>query len=139
MKLKIYDVAYYTNEYGEIKEISSLCRALEAYMEDKSYSELINYVRFGPVAAPKEILEKGMWEEYKKVWPSSKDAAVVIHIDFDTYVNATIDEKKKLIIETLLVAIKSISKKAKLDYDSFEKDILTLTASMKLEKIKSDM
>lgn len=126
MKLKIYDVAYYTQEYGVIEEVALLCQAISDYVEDKSYSEIINYIRFGPVVAPKDILDKGLWNEYKKVWPSSKDAAVVVHIDYDIYVNATIEEKKKLIIENLLKAVKSISKKAKIDYTSFERDIMNL-------------
>jgi len=135
MRLKIYDVAYYTKEYGVIKEISALCQDISDYVESKSYSEMVNYIRFGPVVAPKEILEKGLWKEYKKIWPSSKDAAIVVHIDFDTYVNATIEGKKKLIIENLLKAVKSISKKAKIDYTLFEKDIMDFCKKNKIEYV----
>lgn len=124
MILKIYDIAYYSKEYGIDEEVSELCRELTNFVEDKSYSEIVNYIRFGPVVAPKDILEKGLWKEYKKVWVSSKDAAIVVHIDFDTYVNATVEERKKLIIEKLLESVKAISKKAKIDYTSFEKDIM---------------
>lgn len=124
MRLKIYDVAYYTKEYGVIEEITVFCQELSEYLEDKSYSEIVNYIRFGPVAAPNEILEKGLWKEYKKIWPSSKDVAIVVHIDFDSYVNATIEEKKEMLIENLVNAVKSISKKAKINCASFEKDIL---------------
>ena len=133
MRLKIYDVAYYTKEYGVIEEVSTMCQELSDYVEDKSYSEIVNYIRFGPVAAPNEILEKGLWKDYKKIWLSSKDAAVVVHIDFDTYVNATTEGKKKLIIENLLMAVKSISKKAKIDYTLFEKDIIDFCKESNLE------
>ena len=46
-----------------------------------------------------------------------------LHIDYDEYVKADISEKKKLIINNILSSVKSISKRAKLDYKSFENDV----------------
>lgn len=124
MVLKIYDVAYYTKEHGEIKEISELCQALSEYVRDKSYSKMVNYIRIGPVAAPREVLQKGLWKEFNRVWGTTGDASVISHMDYDMYVNAPIEEKKKMIIENVLLSIKRISQKGKIDLVRFKEDII---------------
>lgn len=50
-------------------------------------------------------------------------ASVYLPIDYEKYVRADVTHKKILIIENILASVKSISKRGKIDYSLFEKDV----------------
>ena len=123
MELNINSPAYYTNVYGVDDEIYLMCRELAQYLKDKDYSETIKVVGIVPIIAPEEEIEKGLWKETKKVELKYGFASLSLHVNYSEYVDADIDRKKGMIIDNILMSIKSIKSKAKLDYKSFENDI----------------
>ena len=123
MELNINSPAYYTQNYGVIDEIYWLCRDMSLFVKNKQYSDVINVIGITPIIAPDFILEKGLCKDVKKVELKYGFAAVSLRIDFDEYINSDLYKKKLLIVKNILQSIKVIQKKAKLDYDRFEKDI----------------
>lgn len=123
MELNINSPAYYTKEFGVDNEIYWMCRRLSALIEKNNYSGIINVIGIVPIVAPRSWIEKGLWKEKRRCDLKYGVASVSLHIDYDEYVKADISEKKKLMINNILSSVKSISKRAKLDYKSFENDV----------------
>lgn len=73
-----------------------------------------------PIIAPDIIDIK----ETKKYSLTYGFAFVSLKIDYNKFVYSNIEQKKKLIIENILLSIKVIHKKAKIDYKQFELDII---------------
>ena len=92
-------------------------------MKDKSYSPIVNIVGIVPIVAPKEIVEQGLCKETKKCEAKAGFAPVSLQIDYETYVYADIDVKKKLIVNNILASVKAIHSRAKIDFAAFHKDI----------------
>ena len=78
-----------------------------------------------PIIAPISEIEKGLCKEHKKCEPKAGFASVFLQIDYEEYVKGDISVKKKLIIDNILRSVKSISKRGKIDYRSFEEDVKT--------------
>lgn len=123
MELNINSPAYYTKIYGVDDEIYWMCRELAQYMKDKDYSESIKIVGIVPIIAPKEVIEKGLCKEVKKVELKSGFASLSLHVNYAKYVVADIYKKKSMIIDNILKSIKTIKSRAKFDYKRFENDI----------------
>ena len=123
MELNINSPAYYKELYGIDSEIYSLCQSLYQYFKEKKYSDLIDTIGIIPIIAPKELIEKGEYKEKKRCFVSYGFADVILFIDYETYVNADMDEKKSLIVKNVLASVKSIKSKGKINYDSFKKDM----------------
>lgn len=64
------------------------------------------------------------YKESKKCEAKAGFASVSLQIDYETYVNADIDEKKRLIVNNILASVKAIHSRAKIDFVEFHKDIL---------------
>ena len=62
--------------------------------------------------------------ETKKCETKAGFASVCLQIEYETHVNADIDEKKRLIINNVLASVKAIRSRAKIDYAEFRKDIM---------------
>ena len=124
MELNINSPAYYSKEYGVCDDIYRLCRDISEYVREKKYSEIIKSVGIVPIIAPYEILQSGLFKEQKKCEVKYGFASVSIQIDFNQYVEADIEGKKKLIIKNILASMKSIQKKGSINYVQFEKDII---------------
>lgn len=124
MDLNINSPVYYKNIYGVDDEIYLMCRDISAFVKDKKYSDIVDIVGISPVVAPKELTENGQWKEEIKYDLKFKLISVRKQIDFEKYINSNADGKCKLISGNILKSIKSISRKAKIDYNQFEKDLL---------------
>ena len=124
MELTIYEPAYYSKINGSDPNIKSFLDKISSFVVDKTYSPVIFEIMIAPVVAPKEILDQGLWDESAKCWPSSNDAAVFIHIPYKEYVNASVDEKKRLLLLSVFSAMERIEKKGKINMKQFKKDIL---------------
>lgn len=124
MQLNINSPAYYSNQYGVDDEIYLMCREISRFMNDKNYSEKIDTVGIVPIIAPKELIQKGLWQQEIKYDMKIKLAYVSKWIDFDEYRSSDIEGRRILILKNILDSMKSISRKANLDYDSFKKDLL---------------
>ena len=123
MKLKIYDVAYYTKFEGRNEAVAAVCHELCELVQQKTYCSAIDYVRISPIAAPKEVLSKGLWSEYCKVWKSSKDAAVSLQMDYQQYKAASDKGKVQMVIQNILDSVRILSSRIPFDVASFEQDV----------------
>ena len=123
MELNINSPAYYKEVYGIDSEIYSLCQSLYQYFKEKKYSNLIDTIGIIPIIAPKELIEKGIYKEVKRCFVSYGFADVNLFIDYKTYVDADMEEKKSLIVKNVLTSVKSIKTKGKIDYDAFVNDM----------------
>lgn len=124
MELNINSPAYFTNEYGIIDEIYVMCREISDCVKNKKYSNLVNIIGITPIVAPKEIIEKGLYKEERKCETKYGFASVSLHISYEEFIKSGIEEKKILIVRNILSSIKSIHKKAEIDFVEFKKDIM---------------
>lgn len=124
MELNINSPAYYSQEYWVDDEIYWMCRQLAAAVRENKYSDIIDVIGIVPIAAPDAIIEKGLYKEHKRCEPEYGFASVSLHINFEEYVKADISGKKRLMIKNILASVKAVSKKGKIDYRSFEKDVV---------------
>lgn len=123
MDLNINSPTYYTQIYGVDDEIYWMCRELCKAFKEKQYSDVINIIGIVPIVAPLSEIEKGFCKEHKRCEPKAGFASACLQIDYEEYVKGDISAKKKLIIDNVLKSVKSISKRGKIDYRSFEKDV----------------
>ena len=124
MQLNINSPAYFSNEYGVDGEIHFMCREISKFMNERHYSEKIETIGIVPIVAPKDLIEQGAWQEEIKYSMKLKLAYVSKQIEFNEYKLASINERKLLIVNNILVSVKAISRKGKLDYARFSKDLL---------------
>lgn len=124
MKIELYDPAYYSNIFGIEKEIRIFLDDISEYYNNKNYSECIEKYYICSVVAPKNVLENGLWPNEVNCDLKYHHCDAFNQIDYDTYVNASLEERKSLLVKNILVCMKLLEKKAKLDYLAFEKDML---------------
>ena len=124
MELNINSPSYFTRQYGVIDEIYNMCQDLRYWVKDKHYSPVVDIVGIVPIIAPKEMIESGLFKEQKKCEAKAGFASVSLQIDYEVYVNADIDEKKRLIVKNVLASVKAIHSRAKIDFTAFSKDIM---------------
>lgn len=120
MVLNINSPSYYTEKFGIIDEIYNLCKNIRKEVKDKTYSNIVDTIGIVPIIAPDIIDIK----ETKKYSLTYGFVFVSLKIDYNKFVYSNIEQKKKLIIENILLSIKVIHKKAKIDYKQFELDII---------------
>ena len=124
MELNINSPSYFTREYGVIDEIYDMCREIRYWVKDKHYCSVVDIVGIVPIIAPKEVIDGGSYKEVKKCEAKAGFVSVSLQIDYEAYVNADIDEKKRLIVNNVLASVKAIHSRAKIDYAAFSKDIV---------------
>lgn len=115
--------AYYTGVYGIDDEIYWMCRELAQYVKSKEYSKCIKTVGIVPIIASEGEIKKGLWKESNHVSLKCGFASVSLQIDYKEYVEADINKKKSLIIDNILKSLKTIKRRAGIDYRMFEDDI----------------
>lgn len=124
MELILFDPAYYSKEFGVDKEIRKFLDDISNYFFQKSYSKTITIIRISSPIVPKKVVDDGGWPNTIKCWPSSHDASVFNRIKYELYVHANLEVRKSLLVKNILISMKLLEKKAKLDYLAFEKDML---------------
>jgi len=124
MKLNINSPAYYTAQYGVIDEIYVMCKEISDFVRNNRYSDLIDIIGITPIIAPEEIINTGLFKEEIKCELKYGFAAVRLQINYEIFFKSDIMEKKKLIVENILKSVKAIAKRAKLDVEAFNKDIM---------------
>ena len=129
MELNINSPAYFTNHYGVDDEVYKYCRKLHDYFKTKEYSKTLTIIGITPVIAPEEIYNQGMWKEKVKIVGAGTCAMIDIRINFENYYNADSNEKKELIKQMLIKAIKKIKSKGKFNWEQFRDDLLNYTDS----------
>ena len=128
MKIEIRPPCYYSQHHAVDEEITGMARMISAYMEDRSYSEIISTVDIVPVVAPENILEEGLWEEEVMLTRSTGRISVFKYIDYLKYLNGSAEKRKKLTVKCILEAVKLIRSKpgTKFDVNQFGIDLLGL-------------
>ena len=135
MNLELHPPSYFSTEHGIDDEIYWFLRGISKYFFDKEYSEIVNKVSIMSIVAPDEIIRQGKWQEHISVYKSIECAYVAKQTDYTEYLNADMEGRKKLMVENILGAIKSIRTRAKFDYVRFEKDLLSFVENFNMETI----
>ena len=130
MILSINSPAYFSAEYGVDDEVYWMGRELSRYLEDKTYSCLIDTVGVCPIIAPESWADDSV-----NCMPSAGVATVFLHTDFEKYLNADIEGRKALVIDNVLRSVKKIPKKYKFNYAAFEKDVLAFCCKHNIKLI----
>ena len=121
MDLNINSPSYYKDIYGIDDNVYRMCKDIRNFMKDKKYSDI---VAITPVIAPEDLDVDSKWRNSINYQIKYRVIDIRKSIDFDEYVNSDIDNKCRLIIKNILESVKAISRKGKLDYNKFEKDLL---------------
>lgn len=124
MEMNVNSPSYYKNIYGIDDEIYWMCRGISSFVKDKKYSEIVNIIGITPIVAPQDLIDRGEWKGEIKYDLKFQLVSVRKHIDYDKYISSNIEGKKKLIVDNILKSVKSVSRKAKINYEAFERDIL---------------
>lgn len=124
MELNINSPSYYSMEFGVDDEVYWFCRKIAKFAKDKTYSEIIDKIGVMPGLVPKELLDKGLWKEVLKYDFKCNLVIISKNIDYEKYLSADMEGKKKLILSGLLEMLYKMRKKGQFDYERFKKDIL---------------
>ena len=126
--LNINSPAYYTAVHGVVDEVYKMCHNIECNIDIKKYTNSLESIGITPYIVPNELIKQGEWKEVKRVLLKAKIAIISLHIDYDTYLKADVNEKKKLILQNVFDSLMIISRKIKNDfnYELFVKDILNI-------------
>ncbi|GAA0124079.1 Imm44 family immunity protein [uncultured Clostridium sp.] len=124
MDLNINSPSYYKDIYGIDDDVYRMCRNIMNFMKDKKYSDIIDVIAITPVIAPEDLDVDSKWRNSINYKIKYRLIDIRKSIDFEEYVNSDIDNKCRLIVNNILASVKAISRKGKLDYDKFQKDLL---------------
>jgi hypothetical protein len=126
--LNINSPAYYTSTYGVIDEVYQMCYKISQNIDLSKYTSCIDSIGITPIIAPDNIIRIGKWKEIKKVLLKSRLAIISLHIDYDTYCNANINEKRNLVLQNVFDSLLVVSKAVKNDfnYEKLVEDILNI-------------
>lgn len=116
MNFFINSPAYYTQENGVIDEIYDFCKTITYSIDVRNYTNAIDTIGITPIIAPRDALEK-MWSEEKRVSLPYRMASISLHIDYDTYCSADIEDKKKMILDNIFESLRIIKTKLHKDFD----------------------
>ncbi len=124
MEININSPRYYKDVYGIDSEIYQLCQKMHDFFKEKKYSDLINIVGIVPIIAPQEFINQGKYRGKKFCSTVYGFADVQLFIDYNSYVNGSIEEKKSYIVKNVLKSVKAIKGKGKINYKLFELDMM---------------
>lgn len=122
MELNINMPAYFSQQYGIDDEVYRFCQKVQAYFEDKEYSDTLHTIGIVPVAAPQKLYDEGAWTEAVRLIGGKSCASIVIRMNLEEYDHADSAGRIYLTKMMILKAVKKIKSKGKFDYDAFERD-----------------
>lgn len=73
----------------------------------------------------KELLENGKYKEVKHCSVAYGFADVNLFMDYEKYVEASMDEKKSMIVKNVVDSVKAIKTKGKIDFNHFKEDMMS--------------
>ena len=105
-----------------------MCSDITNKIDLKNYTSTFDNIGITPIIAPTEEIDKGKIKEVRKILPKSKLGFVSLHINYEIYCNANVQEKKDLILQNIFASLLIISKRAKndFDYEKLVNDILSI-------------
>jgi hypothetical protein len=117
MNLYINSPSYYTQKHGVIDEIHILCKKISQNIDICEYTDEIDTIGITPIIAPINLLEQGLWKEEKKVRVKYRMANISLQVNYDTFFNADIEEKERLILNNIVDSLLVVNKKLKQSFD----------------------
>ena len=109
LNLFINSPVYYTQKYGIQDEIYKMCSYISSNIDITKYTTEVDTIAITPIIAPKELGP----DKLRKEIIFARAADISIPLSFEDYVNADIDQKKKMIIENIINSAKILKKKLK--------------------------
>ncbi|MBQ3518141.1 MAG: hypothetical protein IJA31_02335 [Clostridia bacterium] len=128
MELHINSPAYFKEHYGIDDQVYQFCQKVHLFFLDKEYSETLHIIGIVPLVAPQELYDNGEFKEVIRFIDNKSCATIFIRMDFKEYYNA--DSAKKILLtkDVVLKAVKKIKSKGKFDFETFERDFVSLNA-----------
>ncbi len=128
MKITFYPPCHYCEHFNIDKEIIKMEDLITRKMKSRQYGPVLETIDFIPIIAPKEELIDGAWEEDVMFSKLIGRVSVYKRIDYDKYINGTIETRKKLIVKCILESIVMIKarKTTKFDMKKFKKDLFEI-------------
>ena len=109
--------------FGIDDDIYYMCRDLCNFLNQRTYSDLVEEIGIIPIVAPKNLVDDGQWKESKKFFNRNHNVIISKHIDYNQYVSSSIPEKKILIIKNVMDSLKNVAIKGHIDYNKMRDDI----------------
>ena len=109
LNLFINSPVYYTQKYGIQDEIYKMCSYISSNIDITKYTTEVDTIAITPIIAPKELGP----DKLRKEIIFARAADISIPLSFEDYVNADIDQKKKMVIENIINSAKILKKKLK--------------------------
>ena len=117
MNLYINSPIYYTNLYGINNDVYNFCWNISREIDIFNYTNKLDSIVITPIIAPSEIISKGKLKEIKHVSLSYRFSDISLCIDYEGYLNANYEEKKRLLLENIINSIKIVKRKLKFDFN----------------------
>ena len=109
LNLFINSPVYYTQQYGIQDDIYKMCSYISSNTDITKYTTVIDTMAITPIIAPRELGPDNLRKEII----FARAADISIPLSFEDYVDADIDEKKKMVIENIINSAKILKKKLK--------------------------
>lgn len=123
MKLSFRMPGLYITRFGDHPEINEFCEKICEIANKYEYSTKLDIINIIPWILPENLLSDGYGKEFTKIELKYKIGSIARQIDFDLYQNATIEEKKTILMEFLFKTLAEIQKKIGFDLETFKKDV----------------
>lgn len=113
MNIFINSPTYYTQNFGIDDEIYKLSSYISRNMDIAKYTTAIDTMAITPIIAPKQLEPDKLRTEII----FARAANISIPLSFEDYVDADINEKKKMVIENIMNSAKILRKKLKTKFN----------------------
>lgn len=127
INLFINSPSYYTEEYGVMDDIYSLCKLISDRIDITLYTDALDTIGITPIIAPKQVLDSGC-KEVKMISMRYRMANISLYCDYNNFIKADLALKKVMIVENIIDSLYVIKKslKNKFNYTQIVNDIKNL-------------
>lgn len=127
INLFINSPSYYTEEYGVMDDIYSLCKLISDRIDITLYTDALDTIGIAPIIAPKQVLDSGC-KEVKMISMRYRMANISLYCDYNNFIKADLALKKVMIVENIINSLYVIKKrlKNKFNYTQIVNDIKNL-------------
>ena len=94
-----------------------MCNKISRAIDIGNYTSSFDSIGITPIIAPSVEITSGKWEEVKKILVKSRIAIISLHIDYEIYCSADVQQKKELILQNIFESLMLVHKKLKKDFD----------------------
>lgn len=109
--------AYYTKQFGVIDEIYYMFKDISCCIDITNYTTKLDTIGITPIIAPKQVLNGEIWREEKRISLPYRMASVSLHLDYDAFYKADIEEKKIMLLNNIFDSLLVVKKRLKVDFN----------------------